>query len=121
MRSARRTKKSRDASASAMFSSLPCCVRNPPSAFEVEPAGTGAGSNKTTSLRPRFASAHASDDAAVPAPRIATKVAPLHHPDQAAAEDRDQLSRAIDVVVADGQEVDPRRPLGVGRDHRAGG
>src|SRR6202011_2534504 len=40
-----------------------------------------------------------------------------HHTDQAAAENRDQLRRAVDIVVGHRKKVDPRRALGVGRDH----
>src|SRR5207245_11628582 len=42
-----------------------------------------------------------------------------HHPNEAAAEHRDQLGGAIDVVVAHRQKVDPRRRLGVRGDHGA--
>src|SRR5665213_2251137 len=43
----------------------------------------------------------------------------LNQPDQAAAEHRYQLGRPVEVVVADGQEVDPCRPLGFGGNHGA--
>src|SRR5947209_8641648 len=106
-----------------MCSSLPCCVRKPPSAAPEEPCPGGRGSKSTTSRAPRRASARATEAPATPPPSTAITSARAagsrQDADQPAAVLRHQLRGAVERRLGDGQVVEPERTLGAGGDLRA--